>query len=178
MRDKAISEMTEILFPLAERVIATRPDNPRAASPEEIQGVGRRTGAEIETIQDVRIAFDRAREVAAFRGCNRGNGVDLSGWPGDAVCSRQRIEPHAKGFFSRMEDVREVNSSVDQVGSEQVGRSGPEPMTVAPERRSPHAFPGRNYGWLSRLAVIPDPRSSHLAVHARDGLAGDSRWIL
>jgi len=37
MRDKAISEMTEILFPLAERVIATRPENPRAASPEEIQ---------------------------------------------------------------------------------------------------------------------------------------------
>ncbi len=28
MRDKAISEMTEILFPLALRVIATRPENP------------------------------------------------------------------------------------------------------------------------------------------------------
>ena len=34
MRDKAISEMTEILFPLAERVIATRAENPRSASPE------------------------------------------------------------------------------------------------------------------------------------------------
>jgi dihydrofolate synthase / folylpolyglutamate synthase len=64
MRDKAISEMTEILFPLAERLIATRPDNPRAASPEEIREAGARTGAEIETIQDVRIAFDRALEVA------------------------------------------------------------------------------------------------------------------
>ncbi len=63
MRDKAISEMTEILFPLADRVIATRPDNPRAASPEEIRESGARTGAEIEPIQDVRIAFDRAREV-------------------------------------------------------------------------------------------------------------------
>ena len=40
MRDKAISEMAEILFPLADRVIATRPDNPRAASPEEIQEAG------------------------------------------------------------------------------------------------------------------------------------------
>ena len=29
MRDKAISEMTEILFPLAERVIATRAENPQ-----------------------------------------------------------------------------------------------------------------------------------------------------
>ncbi|MFY9949392.1 MAG: folylpolyglutamate synthase/dihydrofolate synthase family protein, partial [Candidatus Sulfotelmatobacter sp.] len=37
MRDKAISEMAEILFPLADRVIVTRPQNPRAASPEEIQ---------------------------------------------------------------------------------------------------------------------------------------------
>ena len=36
MRDKAIGEMTQILFPLAERVIATRPENPRAAAPEEI----------------------------------------------------------------------------------------------------------------------------------------------
>ena len=37
MRDKAISEMAEILFPLAERVIATQAENPRSASPEEIQ---------------------------------------------------------------------------------------------------------------------------------------------
>ncbi len=34
MRDKAISEMAEILFPVAQRVIATRPENPRSASPE------------------------------------------------------------------------------------------------------------------------------------------------
>jgi dihydrofolate synthase/folylpolyglutamate synthase len=65
MRDKAISEMTEILFPLAQQVIATRPENPRAASPEEIQDVGRRTGAEIETVPDVRMALDRAREMAS-----------------------------------------------------------------------------------------------------------------
>jgi len=44
MRDKAISEMTEILFPLADRVIATRPQNPRAASPAEIQQAAARTG--------------------------------------------------------------------------------------------------------------------------------------
>jgi dihydrofolate synthase/folylpolyglutamate synthase len=64
MRDKAISEMTEILFPLADRVIATRPDNPRAASPEEIQQAGSRTGAEIETVADVGAALERARGVA------------------------------------------------------------------------------------------------------------------
>ena len=64
MRDKAISEMTEILFPLAERVIATRPENPRAASPEEIQQAARRTGAEIETVPNVGAALERARALA------------------------------------------------------------------------------------------------------------------
>lgn len=64
MRDKAISEMTEILFPLADRVIATRPENPRAASPEEIQQAAARTGVEIEAIDDVHSAVERARMLA------------------------------------------------------------------------------------------------------------------
>ena len=65
MRDKAISEMTEILFPLADRVIATRPENPRSASPEEIQQAGSRTGARIEAIAEIGTALNRARVTAA-----------------------------------------------------------------------------------------------------------------
>jgi dihydrofolate synthase / folylpolyglutamate synthase len=65
MRDKAISEMAEILFPLATRVIATQPENPRSASPEEIQRAGARTGTEIETACDVKSALQRAKTVAA-----------------------------------------------------------------------------------------------------------------
>jgi dihydrofolate synthase/folylpolyglutamate synthase len=65
MRDKAISEMTEILFPLAERVIATRPENPRAASPEEIRQAAARTGAEIEVEENVQKAVERAQELAS-----------------------------------------------------------------------------------------------------------------
>jgi dihydrofolate synthase / folylpolyglutamate synthase len=64
MRDKAISEMSEILFPLAERVIATRPENPRSASPEEIRRAAARTGIEIEAVDDVRQAIERARSLA------------------------------------------------------------------------------------------------------------------
>jgi dihydrofolate synthase/folylpolyglutamate synthase len=64
MRDKAISEMTEILFPLAERVIATRPENPRSAAADEIQQAGSRTGAEIEPVAEVAAALDRARQAA------------------------------------------------------------------------------------------------------------------
>jgi dihydrofolate synthase/folylpolyglutamate synthase len=64
MRDKAISEMTEILFPLAERVIATRPGNPRAASPEEIQQAAARTGVEVEAVEEVDRAVKRALALA------------------------------------------------------------------------------------------------------------------
>jgi dihydrofolate synthase/folylpolyglutamate synthase len=64
MRDKAISEMTEILFPLANRVIATRPENPRSASPEEIQQAGSRTGTDIEPVAEVGAALERARAGA------------------------------------------------------------------------------------------------------------------
>src|ERR1700683_952872 len=64
MRDKAISEMTEILFTLAGRVIATRPENPRAASPEEIRQAAARTGVEIEAVEDVQQALERVRALA------------------------------------------------------------------------------------------------------------------
>ena len=64
MRDKAISEMTEILFPLADRVIATSPRNPRAASPAEIQRAAVRSGVKVEAVEDVQGAVQRARELA------------------------------------------------------------------------------------------------------------------
>jgi dihydrofolate synthase/folylpolyglutamate synthase len=64
MRDKAISEMAEILFPVARVVIATRPSNPRSASAEEISEAGRRTGAEIWAVAEVQTAVERARDQA------------------------------------------------------------------------------------------------------------------
>lgn len=64
MRDKAISEIAEILFPTADRVIATHAGNPRAATPEEIQRAGSRTGAEIECIASVAAAMEQGRRAA------------------------------------------------------------------------------------------------------------------
>jgi len=64
LRDKAISEMAEILFPLADHVIATRPENPRAASPDEIRQGAARTGAQVETLEGVPGALERARFLA------------------------------------------------------------------------------------------------------------------
>jgi dihydrofolate synthase/folylpolyglutamate synthase len=63
MRDKAIREIAEILFPLAERIIATRADNPRSATPEEIAEAAARTGAEIEFAPDVPSAIHKARST-------------------------------------------------------------------------------------------------------------------
>jgi dihydrofolate synthase/folylpolyglutamate synthase len=42
LRDKAVAEMTSILFPLAHRVILTKPANSRAMPPEEISAPGAR----------------------------------------------------------------------------------------------------------------------------------------
>jgi 1-acyl-sn-glycerol-3-phosphate acyltransferase len=52
-----------------------------------------------------------------------------------------------------------VNSSIDQVGSEQVERGGTAAVTITRPRQSPHAIPGRKYGWPSRLRsyLIIDP---------------------
>jgi dihydrofolate synthase/folylpolyglutamate synthase len=68
MRDKAISEIADILFPLAERVIATQADNPRAASPEAIVKIGTHTQTEILQAKSVREALERARALAGKNG--------------------------------------------------------------------------------------------------------------
>jgi dihydrofolate synthase / folylpolyglutamate synthase len=68
MRDKTIGQMAEILFPIAERVIATRAENPRSATPDEIRQAAARTSAEIETAPDVATAVKQARAFAGSDG--------------------------------------------------------------------------------------------------------------
>ncbi len=68
MRDKAIGEIAGILFPLAERVIATRADNPRSATPQTIAELGRPTHAEIMEEKTVSTALERALRLAGASG--------------------------------------------------------------------------------------------------------------
>jgi dihydrofolate synthase/folylpolyglutamate synthase len=68
MRDKAIREIADILFPLAERVIATRAKNPRAASPKEIAELGSHAQTEILRADSVPSALERARLLAGSKG--------------------------------------------------------------------------------------------------------------
>jgi dihydrofolate synthase/folylpolyglutamate synthase len=68
MRDKAIAEMTQIIFPLAERVIATLPDNPRAALPQEIAALAAASGTEVICEAEIAAALARARALTPAEG--------------------------------------------------------------------------------------------------------------
>lgn len=71
MRDKAIGEMAEILFPLAQTVIATQASshNPRAASPQEVRDAAVRTGCDVICEPNVPAALREATKRVS------GNGV-------------------------------------------------------------------------------------------------------
>jgi len=64
MRDKAISEMAKILFPLADRVIADAAGQSAGGLAPGDQEAGARTGVEFELVEDVQRAVDRARELS------------------------------------------------------------------------------------------------------------------
>jgi dihydrofolate synthase/folylpolyglutamate synthase len=68
MRDKAIAEIAEILFPLAAHILATRAENPRSATPDEIREAASRTGAEVRTASNVPAALAQARSLAGSHG--------------------------------------------------------------------------------------------------------------
>jgi dihydrofolate synthase/folylpolyglutamate synthase len=68
MRDKAIAEIADIIFPLADRVIATHAENPRAASTQQIADLGAHAQTEILQAKSVPEALDRACTLAGSRG--------------------------------------------------------------------------------------------------------------
>jgi dihydrofolate synthase/folylpolyglutamate synthase len=68
LRDKAVAEMAEILFPIAERVIATHANNPRAATPREIRQAAAHVVDEIGEAESVRVALEQAEETAGPNG--------------------------------------------------------------------------------------------------------------
>jgi dihydrofolate synthase/folylpolyglutamate synthase len=70
MRDKAMQEIAEILFPIADHVIVTHANNPRSASPDEIRQAAARVaaGIDLEDAEDVASALEQARKVAGAGG--------------------------------------------------------------------------------------------------------------
>jgi dihydrofolate synthase/folylpolyglutamate synthase len=65
MRDKAMSEISEILFPLAEEVYLTRPHVARAATPEEILAASRLRPPRLVIEPEPSVAVERACRASA-----------------------------------------------------------------------------------------------------------------
>ncbi|MEO8130966.1 MAG: folylpolyglutamate synthase/dihydrofolate synthase family protein, partial [Bryobacteraceae bacterium] len=61
MRDKAVEEITELLFPLAAHVILTAPAMPRAVQPRTLLAMG--DAARMETAPDIAAALTAARKA-------------------------------------------------------------------------------------------------------------------
>ena len=68
MRDKAVGEIAEILFSLADRVIVTHVENPRAATAADIREAASRVAVDIDDAPDVPSALAQARAAAGTRG--------------------------------------------------------------------------------------------------------------
>ena len=70
MRDKAMQEITEILFPIAQHVIVTHANNPRSANPNEIRQAAARVavGVAIAEAENVASALRQARTIAGPSG--------------------------------------------------------------------------------------------------------------
>jgi dihydrofolate synthase/folylpolyglutamate synthase len=64
LRDKAIGEISELLFPLARHVILTRPESPRALSPSALAMQAAPAPVPVEPSENLAAALARARELA------------------------------------------------------------------------------------------------------------------
>ena len=89
LRDKAVAEMAEILFPIAERVIATHANNPRAATPAEIRQEAARVAEEVGEAESVRAALEQAQKAAGPNGLVLVTGsIYIVGEAMRALCAR------------------------------------------------------------------------------------------
>jgi dihydrofolate synthase/folylpolyglutamate synthase len=60
LKDKAIEEVTQVLFPLAEHVIVTAVDNPRSATSGEVAEAAKLSGTEVASAQNFAEAIEQA----------------------------------------------------------------------------------------------------------------------
>ena len=68
LRDKAVAEIAEILFPIAEHVIVTHANNPRSASVEEIRQAASRVAGDVRQAPDMASALEDAGKIAGREG--------------------------------------------------------------------------------------------------------------
>jgi dihydrofolate synthase/folylpolyglutamate synthase len=74
LRDKAILEIAQILFPLFDRVLLAPVDSPRSASLEELTVAAEAIGTVFEACPDAQAALQRAQEHTSALGLIVGTG--------------------------------------------------------------------------------------------------------
>ena len=81
MRDKDSFEIARILFPLAEDLILTKPDNPRSAEPEEIRKYAEKVidESKILVVSAVADAIDSAKQINLTYGATENSFVCVTG---------------------------------------------------------------------------------------------------
>ncbi|HKX33587.1 MAG TPA: folylpolyglutamate synthase/dihydrofolate synthase family protein [Blastocatellia bacterium] len=68
MADKEIEEMIDLLFPLMQRILVTRPQNQRAAQPEVIADIAARSNQDVLCVQESREALAEALQLTPSNG--------------------------------------------------------------------------------------------------------------
>jgi dihydrofolate synthase/folylpolyglutamate synthase len=74
LRDKAIQEMAQILFPLFDQILLTPVDSPRSASIADLEAAAVATGSVFEAMPDAHSALQRAQELVPPQGLIVGTG--------------------------------------------------------------------------------------------------------
>lgn len=74
LRDKAVQEMAQVLFPLFDQVLLTPVDSPRSASISDLEAAAATTGAIYEVMPHARAALKRAQEIVPSQGLIVGTG--------------------------------------------------------------------------------------------------------
>jgi dihydrofolate synthase/folylpolyglutamate synthase len=103
LRDKALSEMAEILCPLFDHIIITQVNSPRAATLEELVIAFAATGSEtIETQPDAHAALARAQKLTPSDGMIVGTGSFFLVWGLRAQLTSEHSSSNAKSSTTGM----------------------------------------------------------------------------
>lgn len=65
MRDKAIGEMAEVIFPVADRILTATANNPRAATGDEIRTASGRLADRVEAVHSIKEALHAVMEPSS-----------------------------------------------------------------------------------------------------------------
>ena len=190
MRDKAMREITEILFPIARHVIVTHASNPRSASPDEIRQAAARVaaGMDIAEADNVASALKQARNVAGPRRPDRSDRLDLRCRRSDA--NARRIRSRDRRVARRLSCPRNVlrNRKREQnrhnCGARKRARRTCAPMQPSAEavpawsENRPAAGPKKPHGWLEPSALVFHSEPADLGLHPDSGHAFPDLLVL